>query len=132
MSIRPCGIFDTKYEKDIAIFRTKTHWFFLLAFLIGLFAAPLFLSSYWVSIFNFTAISIVAVLGLHILTGLCGQISIGHGAFLGIGAYTTAFLNNTFGMPILVTIVVSGLAAASVGFVFGLPALKVKGFCKWS
>ena len=128
MSIRPCGTFDATYEKDTALFRTRAHWFLLAAFSLLLFTFPLYLNTYWLSVINFTVISIIAVLGLHLLTGLCGQISLGQAAFLGIGAYTTALIHNSLGPPLVITLICSGLVAAFIGLIFALPSLKIKGF----
>lgn len=69
----------------------------------------------------------IALVGLNILTGYSGQISLGHGAFLAIGAYTTAILMDKFDVPYWATIPVAGLVCLVAGFLFGLPALKLEG-----
>ena len=69
----------------------------------------------------------IALVGLNILTGYSGQISLGHGAFLAIGAYTTAILMDKFDVPYWATIPVAGLVCLIAGFLFGLPALKLEG-----
>jgi len=69
----------------------------------------------------------IALVGLNILTGYSGQISLGHGAFLAIGAYTTAILMDKFDVPYWSTIPVAGLVCLVAGFLFGLPALKLEG-----
>jgi branched-chain amino acid transport system permease protein len=69
----------------------------------------------------------IALLGLNLLTGFNGQISLGHGAFYAIGAYTTAILLERTGIPYWATIPIAGLVSLVVGFLFGLPALRLEG-----
>src|SRR5258708_26409173 len=79
--------------------------------------------------FQFTLVMIyaIALLGLNILTGFNGQISLGHGAFYAIGAYCTAILIDQAGMPYWATLPISGAVCLLVGFLFGLPALRLEG-----
>jgi len=134
--VLPGGVFNTKYESDVAILRTKTQWFLLALGVIFLFLLPLFAPDYWLSQLTSLAIVIVAVLGLHVLTGLCGQISIGHRAFVGVGAYAVAILTTRYepfgaGLAWVWTwlcLPISALAAGLVGLIFGLPCFKLKGF----
>ena len=69
----------------------------------------------------------IALLGLNILTGYNGQISLGHGAFYAIGAYAAAMLMDQAGLPYWATIPIAGAACLVVGFLFGLPALRLEG-----
>jgi branched-chain amino acid transport system permease protein len=132
----PGGVFSTKYETDVAILRTKTQWFLLALGIMFLFVIPLFAPDYWLSQLTYLAIVIVAVLGLHVLTGLCGQISIGHAAFMAVGAYAIAILTTRyepFGADgdwiwAWLCLPISALAAGLVGLIFGLPCFKLKGF----
>jgi branched-chain amino acid transport system permease protein len=73
-------------------------------------------------------IQLIAVLGLMLLTGYCGQISIGQAAFMAVGAFTSAILVTTLGWPFLVSLCCAIIASVVVGLVFGLPALRIKGF----
>ncbi len=82
----------------------------------------------WVVWTILLGIYVIAVLGLHILTGLCGQFSMGHAAFMAVGAYAAAYLGGVLGWPAWGTFLIAGLAAAAVGMIFGLPALRIKGF----
>jgi len=124
----PSGVLTTNYESDMAIVRTKTQWL-LLAVGIGLlFSVSLFASNYWLTWLTRVAIYVVAILGLHILTGLCGQFSIGHMAFLGVGAYVVAVLTSQLGLSGWLCLPLSGLAAGVVGLFFGLPCFRLKGF----
>ena len=112
----------------MAIFRTKTQWVMLLALFVVLFTAPLYWGNYWLSVANLIGITIIAATGLNILTGYCGQLSIGHAGFIAVGAYTSAVLTNRFELPFLVGLICAGLAAGLIGMIFGIPSLRVKGF----
>ena len=123
---RPAGYFDVRYEQDMAIVRTAPQWGVLIGFLILLATLPLFAGSYFLSFMILTGISLIAVLGLNILTGYAGQISIGHQAFVAVGAYTTAVLMDSFHWNFWATLPLAGLAAAAVGVLFGLPSFRLK------
>jgi len=88
---------------------------------------PFFVSNYSVFQFSMVLSYAIALVGLNILTGYSGQISLGHGAFLAIGAYTTAILMDRYDMPYWVTLPISGALCLVVGFLFGLPALRLEG-----
>ncbi len=106
--------------------RTGPQWGVLIGFLILLATLPLFAGSYFLSFMILTGISLIAVLGLNILTGYAGQISIGHQAFVAVGAYTTAVLMDSFHWNFWATLPLAGLAAAGVGVLFGLPSFRLK------
>jgi branched-chain amino acid transport system permease protein len=106
------------------------------AFVAFVAVLPSFVSDFKAREYSYVAIYLIALLGLNILTGYTGQISLGHGAFMAIGGYTTAILmagNEQFGGPIpggmkdLWTIPLAGLVAGLVGLAFGLPALRLSG-----
>jgi branched-chain amino acid transport system permease protein len=124
----PCGVRNYNYAQDMAIVRTRTQWGLLIGFLIVLFTAPLYLSNYWLSVFNLIGVTLIAATGLNILVGYCGQLSIGHAGFIAVGAYTSAVLTNRFDMPFLVGLISAGLLSGLVGLIFGLPSVRVKGF----
>lgn len=90
-------------------------------------AAPFILSDF--RTFQVTQILVyaIAILGLNLLTGFNGQISLGHGAFFAIGAYVAAILMDKLGVPYWATIPVAALVSFCVGFLFGLPALRLEG-----
>ncbi len=88
---------------------------------------PFLVSDYRVFQFTMVLVYAIAVLGLNILTGYNGQISLGHGAFYAIGAYVTAILMDKFGVPYWLTIPLAGAVCLGVGFLFGLPALRLEG-----
>jgi branched-chain amino acid transport system permease protein len=85
---------------------------------------PRFISDFRELQFGYVAIFFIAILGLNVLTGYTGQISLGHGAFMMIGAYTTAILYADHGVNIYATIPLAALVAGAAGFVFGFPALR--------
>src|SRR3972149_7292713 len=125
----PCGTRSYKYAEDMGTVRTKTQWALLVGFLVLLFTLPLYLhSNYWLSVVNQIGITLIAVTGLNILMGYCGQLSIGHAGFIAVGAYTSAVLTNRFGVPFPVALISAGFAAGAIGLVFGMPSVRVKGF----
>jgi len=124
----PAGTRNYTYAQDMAIFRTKTHWAMLLALLVVLFTAPLYWGNYWLGVANLIGITIIAATGLNILTGYCGQLSIGHAGFIAVGAYTSAVLTNRLELPFLVGLVAAGIVAGLIGLIFGIPSVRVKGF----
>ena len=103
----------------------KVVWIALL--LLAACALPFFISNYSVFQFSMVLSYAIALVGLNILTGYSGQISLGHGAFLAIGAYTTAILMDRYEMPYWATLPISGAICLVVGFLFGLPALRLEG-----
>jgi branched-chain amino acid transport system permease protein len=97
--------------------------------LAGLFivVAPLCFATYWVSVLNLALIAVVGALGLNILVGYTGQISIGTGAFMSVGAYTAANLITHLHAPFWVAVPAGGLMAAAIGAIVGIPSLRIKG-----
>lgn len=101
---------------------------FLLALLIvALIALPFGLPGYWVYFAGLLGINIIATQGLNIMTGYTGLLSLGHGAFVGVGAYTVAILQTRYGLPFWVTIPAAGVTATVIGIGFGLPSLRIRG-----
>ena len=90
-------------------------------------ALPFLVSNYRTFQFTLVLVYAIALLGLNILTGYNGQISLGHGAFYAIGAYVAAILMDKFGVPYWATLPVAGAVCLVVGFLFGLPALRLEG-----
>jgi branched-chain amino acid transport system permease protein len=125
---REAGNFKTTYAADMALFPLPiTRW--TAAFLLVLFVlvVPMVMHEYYLSIFNLIFIAIVGALGLNILVGYTGQISIGHAAFMSVGAYTAANLATKLGLPFWVTLPAGGLMAALIGTIVGIPSLRIKG-----
>lgn len=124
----PAGIRNYTYAQDMAIFRTRTQWFMLGGLIVLLAAVPLLMGNYWLSIFNIIGITVIAAMGLNLLTGYCGQLSIGHAGFIAVGAYTSAILTGQYDVPFLIGMLGGGLIAGLTGVLFGIPSLRVKGF----
>jgi branched-chain amino acid transport system permease protein len=131
MLYREAGDFSTNYREDNQTFpikfdRYRYYAIMLIAFLV----VPFFVNDYWVNaIFLPFLIYAIAALGLNILTGYCGQVSLGTGGFMAVGAYAVYKLMTAFpDINILIHIVLAGGVTALVGILFGLPSLRIKGF----
>jgi branched-chain amino acid transport system permease protein len=98
-----------------------------LAGLVVLVALPLFVPRYWVFFAGLLGINIVATHGLNIMMGYTGLLSLGHAAFLGVGAYTVALAQAHLGLPFWLAIPLAGVTAAVIGVGFGLPSLRIRG-----
>ena len=125
---RPCGVSNRTYAQDMAIVRTSWQWGLLIGGLILLFCLPLFAGIRILNFMNGLGITVLAVLGLNILMGYCGQISIGQSAFVCVGAYTSVLLVTKLGFPFLAALPCAALVTAIFGTIFGLPAARIKGF----
>jgi branched-chain amino acid transport system permease protein len=117
----------SRYIDDMALFQNRWVKVWLFIFVALLFSCPLVLSYYQLSILNEMAIAVIGALGLNLLIGFTGQISLGHGAFMAIGAYSTALLTGSLNLPFVLSLPLSGLMAALLGMVVGVPALRLKG-----
>jgi branched-chain amino acid transport system permease protein len=124
----PAGTRNYSYSEDVTIFRTGTQKFLLAVLILVLLTAPIWFGGYWLTVANLIGITIISVTGLNILTGYCGQLSIGHAGFMSVGAYTSAILTSRFGVPFLAALLCAGFLAGAVGMIFGIPSLRVKGF----
>jgi branched-chain amino acid transport system permease protein len=122
-----CGDFKESYLKDEEIFQTLWVKFWLAVLFLFLVLLPAFANAYVMYIANIIGFAVIAAVGLNLLTGCTGQISLGHAAFVGVGGYTTAVLITRFGIPFWVALPFGGLVAAGVGMVIGIPSLRVKG-----
>ena len=131
MLYREAGDFSTNYREDNQTFpikfdRYRYYAIMLIAFLV----IPFFVNDYWVNaIFLPFLIYAIAALGLNILTGYCGQVSLGTGGFMAVGAYAVYKFMTAFpDINVLIHIVLAGGVTALVGILFGLPSLRIKGF----
>jgi branched-chain amino acid transport system permease protein len=125
---RECGVFKTSYEADMALYPLPiARWTVGIIGVLFFLVIPLGLHDYYLSICNLVWIAVIGALGLNILVGYTGQVSIGHGAFMSVGAYTAANLATRLDSPWPVNLLAGGLMAAAVGAVVGIPSLRIKG-----
>jgi len=128
LRFRPCGNFKVQYREELAVFETDFGRLWALIGLAALFVlVPWAATPYLLYVVNLIGISAIAALGLNILVGYTGLISLGHGAFFGVGAYSAGILAVTYGVPFLAVVPLAGLVTAVVGMVFGIPSGRLKG-----
>jgi branched-chain amino acid transport system permease protein len=128
---REAGDFKTSYAEDAQTFPIRLDrrgYYVLMA--VALLLVPLVIDDYWVnSIALPFLIYAIAALGLNVLTGYCGQVSLGTGGFMAVGAYSCFKLMTSFPeVPFAIHVVLAGFITAAVGTLFGLPSLRIKGF----
>ena len=124
---RPCGIFDKNYFQAKELFRTPLRKGLLTLLIVGMVALPYLVGDYGLSILTLICAFTIGMLGLQIITGYCGQISIGHAAFMGVGMYTVGILQKQFGLSFWFCLPLAGLVPMGIGMLFGIPALRMKG-----
>jgi branched-chain amino acid transport system permease protein len=125
---REAGTFKRTYVEDMALYRVPLSRWAVVAIAVIAFAVfPLLASDYLLNLANLIAIACLGAIGLNLLVGLSGQISIGQGGFMSVGAYTAAALSVKFGIPWYLAMLAGGLMAAAFGIVIGTPSLRIKG-----
>jgi branched-chain amino acid transport system permease protein len=125
---RECGVLKTTYQADMGLYPLPiARWAMGLLAVVFFGIIPLGLDSYFLSLANLVWIACIGALGLNILVGYTGQVSIGHGAFMSVGAYTAANLATRLDSPWPVNLLAGGLMAALIGAVVGIPSLRIKG-----
>jgi branched-chain amino acid transport system permease protein len=134
-----CGDFKVSYRQDNAVFQTafvRTGMALLFLWLLGFPFVLKWLAgvlpfkvkvNYLLNLVNLIGIYIIGAHGLNILTGFTGQISLGHGAFMGVGAYASAILVTKAGFSFWIALPAAGLVTALIGMIFGIPSLRLKG-----
>jgi len=131
MFYREAGDFKTTYAKDEQTFPIKLdRWGYYITLAVAFVVVPFFITDYWANAVLLPfLIWAIASLGLNILSGYCGQISLGTGGFMAVGAYASYKLMTAFpDLNIFFVVILSGLITAGVGVLFGLPSLRIKGF----
>jgi len=126
-SMRPCGDFRTSYASDTTIFATPVTRYLAVAFIVALLFVPLFGSPYMLNLMIQIGYYGIAALGLNLVVGFTGQISLGHSAFFGFGAFASAWLNNSIGVPVFFAIPLAGCLTMLAGLLVGIPAGRIKG-----
>jgi len=115
------------YYEDIQLFSSNTAKVWFVVLLIVLMAFPFVSPNYYIYMINYMAVNVIVCVGLNILVGYTGQISLGHAGFFAIGAYTTVLLMINLHFPFLLALISGAFVSALFGFVLGLPALKLEG-----
>src|SRR5258708_38190367 len=126
-SFIPAGDFRATYAADTTVFPTRPGRNAMISGIAVFCFAPHVLNEYSLSLLIQIGIFGIAALGLNIVVGFTGQISIGHAAFFGFGAFTSAYLSNRFAIPVFFCIPLAGVVTAAVGLIFGLSAARLKG-----
>jgi branched-chain amino acid transport system permease protein len=125
---RESGVFRTTYAGDMAVYQLPLSRVGLVALLVVMFGVvPAVAGDYALSVLNLVGIASIGAIGLNLLVGYAGQISLGQGGFMAIGAYTAALFALRLNAPIWVALPAAGLISAVVGSIFGIPSLRVKG-----
>jgi branched-chain amino acid transport system permease protein len=127
MPTRGGGYFKTSYEADLALVDTRVRRVMLAAFVLMLLVLPRFASGFLLDLVSQAAFAAIGALALNVLTGLAGQISLGHAGFLAAGAFTTAALVDRGLVSPFVTLPATALVGGVLGFVVGIPSLRLKG-----
>jgi branched-chain amino acid transport system permease protein len=121
------GVHHRSYRDELKLRHTRAERTRLVLVVLAVVAVPFVVTPYWLTIANQIGIAVVGAIGLNILVGYTGQISLGQGGFLAVGAYTSALLHLRAGVPVPVSILLAVLTTAAVGAFFGIPALRLKG-----
>lgn len=126
---KPCGVFNETYIQDSALVRTNFRWIMLaLLFILIFVITPIFAGNYLMDVMINIAITVIVVMGLQIITGFTGQISLGQAALMAVGSYMSSILSTHLGMSFWITMPLAALTAGLIGVVIALPALKIRGF----
>ena len=127
LQFHPCGNYKESYREELAIFETDFGRLWMLIGLALLFGViPFITSPFTLYVLNTIGVYAIAAIGLNLLIGYTGQISLGHGAFFGVGAYAAAILATKAGFPFWVAVPAAGLVTAAVGMIVGLPSARLK------
>jgi len=127
MTATTTGVYHTSYASDLALRHTKLEYVRLALAVAVVVALPFYASPYWLTVLNQIGIAVIGAIGLNILVGYTGQISLGQGGFLAVGAYTAGLVATKTGVSPLLGVAAAVVTTAAVGAFFGLPALRLKG-----
>ncbi len=122
-----CGDFKESYIKDEEIFQSVFVKFWLGLLFLFLLLLPVLANAYVLYVANLIGFAIIGAVGLNLLTGFTGQISLGHAAFVGVGGYTAAILMTRLDFSFWLALPCAGIVAAAAGLIIGIPSLRVKG-----
>lgn len=127
MAATATGIHHRSYTSELRLRATRAEYFRLGLMIVLLLVLPFVLDNFWLAQANLILIAVIGAVGLNILVGYTGQISLGQGGFLAVGAYSSAILSDRIGLPTPLAILLAVLLTAAVGTFFGLPGLRLKG-----
>src|SRR4030042_1060562 len=129
MGHRPCGVYHQNYRQEHAWWQTKFVWGkMILLFFCAFYLLPQYAGVYLISVANMIGFTILSALGVQLLIGVCGQVTLGHAAFIAVGAYTSTLFMLQLQLPYLITLLLGGLSGGLWCVLFGLPSARVKGF----
>src|SRR5262245_9563197 len=124
---RECGVYQTTYQGDMALYPMPLARYSAVGVLVLLLLLPLALDSHLLAVTSLIVLASIGPIALNLLMGYPGQVSLGHGAFMMVGSYTAAVLTVKYGIPFWVGVPAGGAVAAAVGAFFGIPSLRIKG-----
>jgi branched-chain amino acid transport system permease protein len=124
---RECGVYKTTYEGDMALYPVPLARYSALGALAVLLLLPVALDSHAMALVNLITLAAIGAIGLNILVGFTGQVSLGQGAFMMVGSYTAAILTARYDVPFWLGLPIAGAVTAVVGMFFGIPSLRIKG-----
>jgi branched-chain amino acid transport system permease protein len=127
MAATATGVFHTTYASELRLRHTRAERLRLVLAFAALLALPWTVNTYWLGIVNTIGIAVIGAVGLNILVGFTGQISLGQGGFLAVGAFTSGLLVQRAGLPLPLAMLAAVLVTAAGGAIVGLPALRLKG-----
>ena len=122
---RASGEFETTYRGDMALYRLPIARRAVVTWAIVLIALPVLLPAQYLTWASLAAIAVPGAVGMNLLTGYAGLISLGHAGFMAVGGYTAAILASRHDVPMLLAIPIGGLVAAAYGVIVGLPSRRV-------
>jgi len=137
MGYLPCGVYHEDYKQDHAWWQTRFVYIKMVLLVLVLILFPYLVSPMWLSVAYTISYYILACMGVQLLIGYCGQITLGHAAFVAVGAYTSAMmvlfipwpkLIVDWGLAYPISMIAAGIAAGMWSVLFGLPSARVKGF----
>lgn len=121
------GRYHRTYESQLRLWHTRPQLIRIGAVAVIAIIVPFVFDNYWLSLANTALIASIGAIGLNVLVGYTGQISLGQGGFLAVGAFTSAILTDRMGVPAPLSILMAVVTTAVIGVLFGLPALRLKG-----
>ncbi|TAL15839.1 branched-chain amino acid ABC transporter permease [bacterium] len=127
MSVNHCGDFKETYAQDMRFLQTNFIRFWVYGLVLLLLFLPLFKFGQIIYYTSLVGVAVVGAVGLNIVTGFTGQISLGQGAFLGVGAFSCAYFMRAWGVSFWLAMPMAGVTTAFVGMIFGIPSLRLKG-----